>query len=269
MKRIESKKPLRCKSKSCSAIKAAGQYQSRESARRFAAAVPGTRTDRLEKKSIHKALFPLPMPPGSSVLDIPCGAGRLYPLLKKKGYRVTGADISAYMVQEAARVHYDRLEVADIFETDFLDKEFDLIICHRLFQYFTQADDRRRVLAELHRIANGPVIVSFSCNFAVDFLFYRIRRFCGLSHQRNCRPISFIHFARDAREAGLEVIRWIAARPFISVRWYAVMRSIQCAGAVRNPGTIFLRSILLPLTAKAGVSAAIIILLMYLYLRIG
>lgn len=252
-----------CKSKSSSALKAAGQYQNRDKAKIFASTVPGTQTDRLEKRCMKKAMTFLNMPPGVSVLDIPCGAGRILPLLKQNGYRVTGADVSASMVEEARCADYDRLEVADVFETGFPDKEFDLVISHRLFQYFNEADDRRKALSELNRISKGPVIVSFSCNYALDFLLYKIKRLFGITRLRSCLPISFNNFAEDANAAGLEVVRWIATRPLISRRWYTIMRPKTDVIASRNPRAAVFSDILLPLLSRTGIYTAVIALLIF------
>lgn len=251
-----------CKPRSNSVVRAAGQYQSKEKARRFASSVPGTGTDRREKRCLRKALAFLRLPSGSSVLDIPCGAGRIFPLLKQYGYSATGADISASMIEEAGRADYDELQVASIFETGFADKEFDLVISHRLFQYFSEADDRRSALAELHRISKGPVIVSFSCNLAIDVAAYKFRRLMGITRIRSCQPISFTDFTKDAQAAGLEVVRWIAARPLISRRWYAVMRHRTVADALPAQKLAPFSDIALSLLTRAGICAAVIVMLM-------
>jgi SAM-dependent methyltransferase len=214
--------------------RAINHYQHKQAAKRFASTVVGTATDRREKKCVVKALTLANVPAGASVLDCPCGAGRLLPLLKKWGYKVTGADVSASMVEEARRYagpqgencleDKDELVVADVFNTGFDDKRFDMVVCHRVFQYFSEPQERRLALTELRRISSGPIIVSFLCNWSVDAIGYKIRRALRITRQRSCKPISATTFARDIRASGLEVERWIAMRPFISKRWYAVLR---------------------------------------------
>jgi SAM-dependent methyltransferase len=254
---------LYCKSKSNLVIKAAGQYMSKDKARRFASSVPGTQTDQREKKCIRKAMAFLRIPPGISVLDIPCGAGRMFPLLKEHGYRVTGADISASMIEEAGQADYNELKVADIFETGFNDKEFDLVISHRLFQYFTEGADRRSALTELQRISKGPIIVSFSCNLALDVLVYRIKRFLGITRLRSCEPVSFTDFAKDAQSVGLEVVRWIATRPLISKRWYAVLRPRTATNATLSQRLATFNDISRSLLLRSGICAAVVMLLIF------
>jgi ubiquinone/menaquinone biosynthesis C-methylase UbiE len=214
--------------------RATNHYQDKQKARRFASTVTGTATDRREKKCVTKALTLASIPAGASVLDCPCGAGRLLPLLKERGYRVTGADVSASMVEEARCYagpqgqncldEKDELVVADVFNTGFDNKRFDAVICHRLFQYFSKPQERQLALKELRRVSSGPIIVSFLCNWSLDAITYKIRRALRITRQRSCKPISVTTFAKDIRACGLVVERWIAMRPFISKRWYAVLR---------------------------------------------
>ena len=46
----------------------------------------------MEVDFLEKALAP---PPGASLLDIPCGSGRHSVELARRGYRMTGIDLSA------------------------------------------------------------------------------------------------------------------------------------------------------------------------------
>jgi SAM-dependent methyltransferase len=220
--------------------RAINHYQKKQTAKRFASTVVGTATDRREKKCVVKALKLANVPAGASILDCPCGAGRMLPLLKRWGYKITGADVSASMVEEARRYagpegencldDKDELVVADVFNTGFDDKHFDAVMCHRLFQYFSTPEERRLALNELRRISSGPIIVSFLCNWSIDAIGYKIRRALRITRKRSCRPISATTFAKDIYASGLVVERWIAMRPFISKRWYVVLRpaSARC-----------------------------------------
>ncbi|NIA17313.1 MAG: methyltransferase domain-containing protein, partial [Planctomycetes bacterium] len=118
--------------------KAMSQYNTTETAKRFNSGVIGTKTDSREKKCVVKSLKIANIPAGAHILDLPCGAGRLLPLLKRFGYKVTGADVSGYMLLQARRYagpdgenclkETDSLQVADIFQTGFKDKCFDAVL---------------------------------------------------------------------------------------------------------------------------------------------
>ena len=217
------------------------QYNAAETAERFNSGVIGTETDRREKKCVVKALKIANIPAGAHVLDLPCGAGRLLPLLKRFGYKVTGADISSHMLMQAHRYagsagencleQTDSLQIADIFQTGFKDNSFDAVLCHRLFQYFPEPQLRQQALKELKRISRGPIVVSFRCNLAVNSLASYIRKKFLRRKDRGCKPISYKAFAQDAKEAGLTVKKWVLTLPLISERWYAVLEPDKASDA--------------------------------------
>lgn len=104
--------------------------------------------------------------PGSSVLDVGCGAGEvcveLGGLVGTEG-RVCGVDLSEAMV-EAARVAARNagasieLRVASAYSLPFDDTSFDAVRAERVFQHL---DDPDRALAEMQRVAKpgGRILV--------------------------------------------------------------------------------------------------------------
>jgi SAM-dependent methyltransferase len=208
------------------------RFGTKHKAQQYASGLVGTATDRREKKCIAKALENVSR--GTSVLDLPCGNGRLLPLLKKLGYKVTAADSSVHMVAMAR--HYmgplgencidetDEFQVANILQTDFENDFFDAVVCNRLFHHFPKAEVRQQALKELRRICKGPIVVSFFCNLAYDALTFFLKNKIGHKQPNDRIPISCNTFAEDAQEAGLVVEKWIPMRPLISRQWYAVLK---------------------------------------------
>jgi len=209
------------------------KYNTTQKAERFALSVNGTATDVREKKCINKALAVANVPAGANVLDLPCGTGRLIPLLKKRGYKVTAADVSEHMLAQAKYYmgqsgencidEKDNFQLANILKTDFEGNCFDAVVCHRLFQYFSDSKTRQQVLKELRRICSGPIIVSFLCNVAIDEVWDFILNITRKRNQRGCISISYRTFRKDALESGLIIKKWILMRPLISKRWCAVL----------------------------------------------
>lgn len=103
------------------------------------------------------------------LLDCPCGAGRLTPTLLEVAEHVTAVDLSPAMVAEArdalalhaaaGRVDF---AVASADRLPFPDQAFDTVVCHRLLHHLEDPVARGNVLAELARVAQRRVIVSFS-----------------------------------------------------------------------------------------------------------
>ena len=75
----------------------------------------------------------LGLPPGSRILDVGCGAGRHAVELARRGYQLTGVDISSGMLAEAERAAKEagvEVELIHADATQFTsDKLFDAAIC--------------------------------------------------------------------------------------------------------------------------------------------
>jgi ubiquinone/menaquinone biosynthesis C-methylase UbiE len=100
------------------------------------------------------------------LLDVPCGAGRLVPTLSAHAQHVVCVDAAAAMLREA-RVHVGSeagaaFARASAFTLPFADAAFDVAVCWRLLHHFDETASRRRLLAELRRVARAAVVLSFS-----------------------------------------------------------------------------------------------------------
>lgn len=75
----------------------------------------------------------LAVPPGASVLDIGCGTGRHAVQLARRGFKVTGLDLSAGMLAEAASAAAEAGVGVELIEADAthfaLDRAFDAAVC--------------------------------------------------------------------------------------------------------------------------------------------
>jgi 2-polyprenyl-3-methyl-5-hydroxy-6-metoxy-1,4-benzoquinol methylase len=104
--------------------------------------------------------------PRGTVLDVPCGGGRVSLLLSELGHDVTAADLSSGMVEiaraavNAAGAHV-RVEQRNLESLDFNPQSFDSVICFRLFHHFATTDLRARAVAELCRVARRRVLLSY------------------------------------------------------------------------------------------------------------
>lgn len=98
----------------------------------------------------------LALPTGASILDAPCGHGRIANLLAADGYRVTGVDLTERFLQRA-RVERDELGVdVDYRQGDLRDLPvsgpFDAVVCwFTSLGYFDDVDNRN-VLDEFARV---------------------------------------------------------------------------------------------------------------------
>lgn len=104
------------------------------------------------------------LPAGTSVLDVPCGTGRLLPIFGRRGIRMLGADVSADMLRQ---IPPDRLQmptlrgltVCDAQALPFGDQTFDYVVSLRLFHLGIDLDLQKRMLREFLRTARRGVML--------------------------------------------------------------------------------------------------------------
>lgn len=101
------------------------------------------------------------------VLDLPCGAGRFWPLLAEKANRVIlAADNSPHMLDVArrsqpaevvARVHTFQTSA---FNINLGDAAVDSVFCMRLLHHIADPAHRLAMLREFHRVTRDTLIIS-------------------------------------------------------------------------------------------------------------
>ncbi len=115
----------------------------------------------LARKALHLAGDP------TLVLDLPCGAGRFWPLLAEQPNRVIlAADNSADMLATARRSQppavVSRVQTlqTSAFDIDLSDRSVDCIFCMRLLHHIGDSAHRIEMLKEFHSVTRDTVIVS-------------------------------------------------------------------------------------------------------------
>lgn len=126
---------------------------------------------------------------GSSVLEIPCGTGRLLEAYRPGGFRVTGCDISEEMLEHARRRFAAdeafRFETASAEALPFEDQQFDYLVSFR-FLLHLPPDVRRKVLAEMVRVTRHGLALNFYFNHPTPVLLLNrlLRRTASLPPHR-------------------------------------------------------------------------------------
>lgn len=100
----------------------------------------------------------------SSVLDIPCGTGRLFPLFHEHGQPVLGADVSLDMLRQIPESRVGLTSQRGLAQCDaehlpFPDGSFDYVVCLRLFHLGIPEPAALRILAEFARVARKGIIL--------------------------------------------------------------------------------------------------------------
>jgi SAM-dependent methyltransferase len=103
---------------------------------------------------------------GRRVLDVGCGTGKSFLPLVRRGYRVTGCDISPEMLAEARRTAppHVRLVEADMRDLPDLGR-FDLVTClDDAVNYLLGEDDLTRAMASMARALAPRGLLVFDTN---------------------------------------------------------------------------------------------------------
>jgi ubiquinone/menaquinone biosynthesis C-methylase UbiE len=208
------------------------QFDSAEQAARYSSEFNTHRQQR-SRQAIVQAFEGLE--PGSHVLDLPCGTGRLMPLILELGFSYSGADASGHMV-DAARGKLAELQagstdalpvslaVEDVMGLSYPDATFDAVIVNRLFHHYTRAETRISALTELARVSKGPIIVFFLNTWTVRGLLFHLKHRKDNPMERT--PVSLGEFRANGRAAGLTLTATYATRGRFNKEWYARFESL-------------------------------------------
>ena len=95
----------------------------------------------------------LGLPPGSRVLDLPCGWGRLHPHLRARNLEVLGGDLSPLNLARHRREHPAPLARLDLRALPFRDRCADGVFCaFTSWGYFATRAENLRQLREFQRV---------------------------------------------------------------------------------------------------------------------
>jgi len=130
---------------------------------------------------------------GNSVLDAPCGTGRIDLLLRERFPKVVGLDSSEAMLAVYREMDNTRAGfLGDIFRLPFKQDSFDWVVCHRLFHHFNTDELRLSLLKSIAQAAKNGIV------------FYSWVK-TPLAHRESSRrvTVSLHHIEKLINEAGL------------------------------------------------------------------
>jgi SAM-dependent methyltransferase len=118
-------------------------------------------------------------PEDRSVLDVPCGRGRLLKAVSRRapGAALYGVDVNRQMVEQSRReAPAARVQVGSVYAIPFHDESFDVVLCNESFMHF---DEPRRALAELCRVSHERVYFSVTTRRQLNTLLRRLGLLAG------------------------------------------------------------------------------------------
>jgi len=157
----------------------------------------------------------------TSLLDAPCGSGRLLPVLSRGGIRSVGVDVSAAMLTEGPG---GRCLQAALEHLPFRDGTFDVVVCCRLLHHLG-ADELGGVLSELCRVSSRLVVASFWDAASLPALRRRLvrgRTARDDAPERTRRPLSKAKLEEAFASNGARVLEYRHSFRFLSRQTFVV-----------------------------------------------
>lgn len=173
-------------------------------------------------------------------LDLPCGYGRLYHVLRDLGASVVESDWSFHLLTAARLFHtgeensprpagYVR---ATALSLPFKDRAFGLVLSVRLSHHIREQQERLQYLRELMRVSHQWLVFTY---FDTDSIKNRThefrRRFNG---KRSKWTLDSRVVKEVSRSAGFEVVQSIWVSRFFSGHRYVLLRRLDSATAARR-----------------------------------
>ena len=168
--------------------------------------------------------------PVQNALDLPCGTGRILPVLFSRNIRVTGADISSEMMKVARSKNRDSGLQKGFIRCDaehlpFGDNQFDSVFSIR-FLFHLPSKVRQNALMEMGRVSRQWVIVDYRHKYTLKYLLKKLQCRLGLSSKHYNR-LSQQEISEDFQKAGLDLVKIFPTFPVFSDKWVILARKIK------------------------------------------
>lgn len=193
--------------------------------------IPGRVFEYVQKRAIRRTINSLQGV--STILDLPCGTGRLTKLLSDKGYKVVGFDISEAMLRYASQ----RMDDYKLFKLFALgsaenlcirDSSFDCIISFRFFCHIP-SNSRVKILQEMKRVSKRWIIITNAYLTPYTRLRRKLKKIVGLNYG-HWRPIRFPYtttiLINELEAVGLRLSKIEWSNKFLSEEAYFILEKI-------------------------------------------
>ena len=192
------------------------------------------------RQQVQLIISTLKLPKESTILDLGCGEGRYTALLKNRGYRVVGLDLSSTLVKygKQKNPHLD-LVVGDM---RFIPGFFALILSlFTSFGYFDRDEENQQVVGSVYRSLNPGGIywldflnAGYVKNHLVSQNVYRLSSGIKVTEKRkieNSRIIKDIYFKKNGVEKCYrESVRLFTRRDLEEMFRKTGFRVVHCFG---------------------------------------
>lgn len=171
-------------------------------------------------------------------LDLPCGYGRLYSILRQLGGSIVESDWSFHLLA-AARVYHAGPGIAPpplgyvratALSLPFRDRSFELVLSVRLCHHIREHEERVRYLREVMRVSRKWLLFTYFDAASIKNYTHEFRR--RFNRKRPKWTLEFQEVKEVARSAGFEVAEAIWLSKLFSGHRYLLLRRSDTAPAL-------------------------------------
>ena len=186
-------------------------------------------SDRREKRLLERILSTVGRQ--ETLLDVPCGAGRLSPVIARFADQVYEVDYSHEILklcrENAPHANYTPFFAnASALSLPFGDDVFDLVVSIRLSHHFPRTEERLAHVRELCRVSRRFVLVTFFGTESIKNRLRAARRMLG-SRKRGKFTLHHRDVAGVAEECGYRLRDSWALAPFFSGHYFAMLERVR------------------------------------------
>lgn len=176
------------------------------------------------------------------VLDVPCGYGRIYPLLREVANEVVECDWSLPLLEFARQFQREDGALgpaagyvrANALHLPFPDERFDLVLSARLSHHIRDAAERRRHVSEILRVSHRWVIFTYFDHGSVKNRLRELHR--KFSSKRPKWTLSRREVAELAAGAGFRVVTSAPLSRLFSGHRYTLLERVSPRARSANGG---------------------------------
>lgn len=187
--------------------------------------------NRREQQLVRRLLGQIPRTDLAGLaLDMPCGYGRLYPLVREVAPRVVEGDWSFHLLHTARQYLAGRnpdtapqgFVRGTALALPFADAAFDLVLSVRLSHHISSHDERHRYVREVLRVSKKWVLFTYFDAQSLKNVLHDLKR--RFIHKREKWTLNAEEIAALAAEAGFEVVSSVPLSRLFSGHHYVSLR---------------------------------------------
>ncbi len=179
----------------------------------------GRFVNKLEKDAVHRSILTLGN--AKTILDAPCGTGRLFEVLLESGADLTAADISTSMMKFAHQrtlahrtASRPSIVLCEIEHLPFCDRVFDYVVCIR-FIALVPPEARKPIVGELSRVSNRFLVFSLHNWLCLMGILRKLKGLFSYSKEE-WYPQTLGSIRDELQTYGLRLLQSYSVLPYIS-----------------------------------------------------